>query len=66
MSQAMTVEKLVELCKRKKQITVNPLSERDRTFSRLCFRAAKLGLIKKERVSCGSYIFTPIESSEKS
>ena len=61
----MTVEKLVELCKRKKQITVNPLSERDRTFSRRCFRAAMLGLIKKERVSCGGYIFTPIESLEE-
>lgn len=56
----MTVDEVVALAKRKGEIIVNPLKYRRDRVTNACFTAAKLGLLKKIRVSCGKYIFTPV------
>lgn len=57
----LTVEQVVSIVNRKGQIQINPLSERDSgRVKKSLFRAAEMGLISKQRINCGCYIFSRI------
>lgn len=57
----MTVEEVVALAKRKGEIQVNPLRWRKDRVTSACFQAAKLGLLEKQRINAGLFIFKTIK-----
>lgn len=56
----LSVDEVVALAKRKGQLSVNPLRAKKDRITNACFRAAERGLLRKERINCGRFIFYPV------
>ena len=52
------------LAKRNGEIHVNPLKYHRERVMVACFTAARMGLLRKERVNAGWYIFYPIRGAK--
>jgi len=61
-----TVEEAVALVRRYGVVHINPLRYRRERYKNACFEAAARGLIKKTRINCGMYEFTPLKKEEPS
>jgi len=60
----LTVEEVVAIARRWHFIELNPLKYRKWRGTDACFEAAKLGLLRKERINCGRFRFHYWETHE--
>lgn len=57
----MTVEQVVALARKQGEIQVNPLKWKKDRVTDACFRAAKLGLLRKKRIKPDWINFYPVD-----